>query len=100
MTTPPTSWGAHDGFNRGSMSVSLMGYFHPPYNQTPSPEMMASLVQTLSWMADIRGVDPLDASLDEAFGSVRTNIYGHREVRATECPGDAVRDEGHGATSR
>ena len=41
-------------------------------------------------MADIRGVDPLDASLDEAFGSVRTNIYGHRKVRATECPGDTL----------
>lgn len=83
-------WGAHDGFNRGSMSVSLMGYFHPPYNQVPSPEMMASLVRTLSWTADIRGVDPLEASLYEAYGSVRTHVYGHREVRATDCPGDTL----------
>jgi hypothetical protein len=83
-------WGAHDGFNRGSMSVSLMGYFHPPYNQIPSPVMLDSLVRTLAWMADLRGVDPLDSSLYEAFGAVRTNIYGHREVRATDCPGDTI----------
>ena len=83
-------WGAHDGFNRGSMSVSLMGYFHPPYNQTPSPAMLGSLVRTLAWMADVRGVDPRGESLYEAFGEVRTNIYGHREVRATDCPGDTI----------
>lgn len=83
-------WGAHDGFNRGSMSVSLMGYFHPPYNQVPSAAMMDSLARTLAWMADLRGADPLDSSLYEAFGSVRTNIYGHREVRATDCPGDTI----------
>lgn len=83
-------WGAHDGFNRGSMSVSLMGYFHPPYHQIPSPPMLDALVRTLAWMADIRAVDPLDESLYEAFGAVRTNIYGHREVRATDCPGDTV----------
>ncbi len=83
-------WGAHDGFNRGSMSVSLMGYFHPPYNQIPTTPMLDSLVRTLAWMADIRGVDPLDSSLYEAYGSLRTNIYGHREVRATECPGNII----------
>lgn len=83
-------WGAHDGFNRGSMSVSLMGYFHPPYNQVPSEPQLDTLVRTFAWMAEIRGIDPLDASLYEAFGGVQTNIYGHREVRATECPGDIL----------
>jgi hypothetical protein len=83
-------WGAHDGFNRGSMSISLMGYFHPPYNQIPSQAMLDTLVRTLAWMADIRAIDPLDASLYEAFGSVRTNIYGHREVRPTDCPGNTI----------
>ena len=83
-------WGAHDGFNRGSMSVSLMGYFHPPYNHVPSAAMMESLARTLAWVADLREVDPLDSSLYEAFGSVRSNIYGHREVRATDCPGDTI----------
>lgn len=83
-------WGAHDGYNRGSMSVSLMGYFHAPFNQTPPPPAIESLVQTLTWMADIRDVDPLAASLYESYGAVRTSIYGHREVRATECPGDIV----------
>ena len=83
-------WGAHDGFNRGSMSVSLLGYFHPPYSQTPTGPMMESLVRTLAWMSDLRGIDPLEASLYEAFGAVRTNIYGHREVRATDCPGNLI----------
>lgn len=83
-------WGAHDGFNDGSMSVSLLGYYHPPYNQVPSPAMMEALAATLAWMAAIRDVDPWGESLYPAFGAVRTNIYGHREVRATDCPGDIV----------
>ncbi len=83
-------WGAHDGFNRGSMSVSLLGYFHPPYSQTPTEPMMESLIRTLAWMSDLRGIDPLEASLYEAFGAVRTNIYGHREVRPTDCPGNLI----------
>jgi hypothetical protein len=83
-------WGAHDGFNRGSMSVSLLGYFHPPYSQTPTEPMMESLVRTLAWMSDLRGIDPLDASLYDAFGAVQTNLYGHREVRPTDCPGDLI----------
>jgi hypothetical protein len=83
-------WGAHDGYNRGSMSVSMMGYFHPPYNQVPSPLQLDGLTRTLAWVAEIRAVDPLDESLYEAFGEVRTNIYGHREVRATDCPGNTL----------
>ena len=83
-------WGAHDGFNRGSMSVSLLGYFHAPYNQIPTESMMETLVRTFAWMADLRVIDPLDSSLYEAFGAVRPNVYGHREVRPTDCPGDIL----------
>lgn len=83
-------WGAHDGFNDGSMSVSLLGYYHPPYNQLPSPAMVDALIGVLTWMSAIRGIDPLGDSLYPAFGSVVSNVYGHREVRATDCPGDIV----------
>lgn len=82
--------GAHDGFNAGSMGVSTLGYFHAPYNQQPTPEMLHALQLLMAWKCDERNIDPLAASLYAAYGAVRDNIYGHREVRATACPGDIL----------
>ena len=81
---------AHDGFNRGSMGVSSMGYFHPPYNQNPTPELLNALYRLFAWKCDERSIDPHGRSLYAAFGAVRDHIYGHREVRATACPGDIL----------
>lgn len=82
--------GAHDGFNAGSMGVSTLGYFHAPYNQQPTPEMLHALQLLMAWKCDERNIDPKAASLYAAYGAVRDNIYGHREVRATACPGDIL----------
>ncbi|MFQ5627113.1 MAG: N-acetylmuramoyl-L-alanine amidase [bacterium] len=82
--------GAHDAFNTGSMGVANLGYFHPPYNQQPTPQMLNALYRLLAWKCDERSIDPQGRSLYAAFGSVVDHIYGHREVRSTACPGDAL----------
>lgn len=80
--------GAHDGFNRGSVGVTLFGYFHPPVDQRPTDAQISALVDVVSWIASLRGFDPLGRSLYEALGGPVDHVYGHREVKATDCPGD------------
>lgn len=80
--------GAHDGFNRGSAGLSALGYFHPPYDQRPTAAQLSALASLASWIASRRGIDPLGRSLYEAFGGPVDNLYGHRDVGATACPGD------------
>ncbi|MHB1044660.1 MAG: N-acetylmuramoyl-L-alanine amidase [Thermoanaerobaculia bacterium] len=80
--------GAHDGFNRESTGLSLLGYFHPPYDQHPTQEQLASLVDLIAWISGLRGIDPAGRSHYEAFGADVDNVYGHREVKETSCPGD------------
>ncbi|MCL4809502.1 MAG: N-acetylmuramoyl-L-alanine amidase [Thermoanaerobaculia bacterium] len=80
--------GAHDGFNRGSAGISVLGYFHPPVDHRPTAAQVSSLVDLMAWIAGRRGIDPLGRSLYEAFGAPVDTVYGHREVKATDCPGD------------
>lgn len=80
--------GAHDGFNRESAGISLLGYFHPPVDHQPTAAQVSSLVDLMAWIAGRRGIDPLGRNLYEAFGAPADNLYGHREVKATDCPGD------------
>ena len=80
--------GAHDGVNRGSVGITVFGYFHPPVNHQPTQEQLSSLADVLAWLAGLRGIDPTGRSLYEAFGAPVDNVYGHREVKATDCPGD------------
>ena len=82
--------GAHDGHNAGSMGVANLGYFHPPYNHKPTPQLLNALYRLLAWKCDERKINPLTASLYQAYGGVVSHIYGHREVRATACPGDTL----------
>ncbi len=80
--------GAHDGFNRESTGLSLLGYFHPPYDQHPTAEQLDSLVDLIAWISGLRRIDPEGRSFYEAFGADVDNVYGHREVKETSCPGD------------
>jgi hypothetical protein len=82
--------GAHDGWNRTSAGISCLGYFHAPYDHQPTEEMLTALTGLLAWIADRRAIDPLGAGLYEPFGAIVDNIYGHREVAATACPGDIL----------
>ncbi len=80
--------GAHDGVNRGSAGITVFGYFHPPVNHHPTEEQLSSLADVVAWLSGLRGIDPTGRSLYEAFGAPVDNVYGHREVKATDCPGD------------
>jgi hypothetical protein len=80
--------GAHDGLNKGSTGISAFGYFHPPVDHHPTEAQLSAIVQLTTWIASRRGIDPLGRTLYQAFGATVENVYGHREVSATACPGD------------
>ena len=74
--------GAHaEGANTGSVGVALLGNFA---TVPPAPAAMVSLEAVLAWLADRHDIDPRGARA--AF----PNIAGHRDARATECPGDLL----------
>jgi len=84
--------GAHaEGSNTGSIGIALLGDFT---SVGPSPAAMSSLQAVLAWAADRHGIDPQVSSpyVRVADGSVVTfpNLAGHRDARATECPGDIL----------
>ncbi len=79
--------GAHDGFNEGSVGTAGLGYFHPPENQQPSSPLLDSFTDLFAWIAARRRIDPRDVNSYFEYGSLRT-VYGHRDVKATACPGD------------
>ena len=81
---------AHDGFNCGSMGVSAMGYFHPPYNNTPTTGLTDAFVDLAAWKCDQQGIDPLASAFYAGLGSSESTIYGHKDVKATACPGDLL----------
>lgn len=85
--------GAHDAHNCGSMGTAFMGYFHPPYSQVPTPPMLDAMAELGAWKCDQRGIDPLGSSWYAGLGGVMENVYGHRQVGSTACPGDLLQAE-------
>ena len=84
--------GAHaEGTNTGSAGIALMGTFT---SSSPSPAAVASLEAWLAWKAARHEIDPTGSSAftsaDGGTTRVFANISGHRDVRATECPGDLL----------
>ncbi|MDO4909017.1 MAG: N-acetylmuramoyl-L-alanine amidase [Corynebacterium sp.] len=91
--------GAHaGGFNQNTWAISMMGDFR---TVAPSNEMIAAVGNLAGWKAFISGFDPLGTSVHYSEGSSYTsipkgqavtvhNIFGHRDVDTTECPGDAA----------
>ncbi len=79
--------GAHDGCNTDSMGFSLMGYFHSPYNQTPTTVMLDNLYNTIAWKMP-SGWTPYGSGT--YCGNTVGVLDGHRKVKATACPGDIV----------
>ncbi|MBC8327876.1 MAG: N-acetylmuramoyl-L-alanine amidase [Planctomycetes bacterium] len=82
--------GAHDSHNCGSMATAFMGYFHSPYSQRPNSAMLGAMAELGAWKCDQRGVDPLGSSWYAGFGGLMDNLYGHRDVGSTSCPGDLL----------
>jgi hypothetical protein len=82
--------GAHDGSNCGSMGVASLGYFHTPVNNVPTAVQLNALAELGAWKFDQQGILPLGSSWYAGFGGVMPNVYGHRDVKATACPGDLL----------
>jgi hypothetical protein len=82
--------GAHaQGYNSGTVGIALLGTLT---NQDATPAARDALGRLLAWEADEHGLDPMGSTLytNPVNGTQATfpNIAGHRDVAATECPGD------------
>jgi hypothetical protein len=76
-----TLWHAGNlAVNRTSLAIKLDGYFHPGINQQPTKEQLEALQQLL---------DKLCFQHPE-FPATQQNVFGHREITATACPGDLM----------
>ena len=84
--------GAHvEGFNSGSVGVSLMGN----YSQVPlPPAARRSLAELLAWEADRHHLAPQGSHVyknpDSRLKKKLHYISGHRDAGETECPGNLV----------
>jgi hypothetical protein len=82
--------GATGGHNGGTIAVALLGDY---MGQNPTPAMINALVEVLAWKCERWGIDPLGAGpYRNEYGlyEILPNIAGHRECKATLCPGDRV----------
>ncbi|HEX2699880.1 MAG TPA: N-acetylmuramoyl-L-alanine amidase [Acidimicrobiales bacterium] len=83
--------GAHaEGTNTGSAGIALLGDFT---STGPTQAAMAGLESWLAWKAARHEIDPVGSDLYKAVDGTTSrfpNISGHRDVRATDCPGDQL----------
>lgn len=77
--------GAHDGTNSNSFGFTWMGYFHTPYNQTPTTAQRNALYDVIAWRMP-NGWSPYGSGTYN--GKTVGRVDGHRSVNATACPGD------------
>ncbi|MEU4608440.1 N-acetylmuramoyl-L-alanine amidase [Kribbella sp. NPDC023972] len=75
--------GAHTGgFNTNSFGVALIGNFQ---SATPTSAMLEKTARVIAWKFDANYRSPLTAIVMNGV-RLRT-ISGHRDTKATECPG-------------
>ncbi|HVE47414.1 MAG TPA: N-acetylmuramoyl-L-alanine amidase [Acidimicrobiales bacterium] len=83
--------GAHaEGVNTGSVGIALLGDF---IATGPTAAAVGALKSMLAWEVDRHYIDPTASDrYTRTDGSVITfpNISGHRDTRATDCPGDSL----------
>ncbi len=73
---PEGTLGAHTlGNNEGNVGIVLLGTYHPPVNDHPTPAQLAA-------------VAALGRYLVARYGIFPTALKGHRDYKITECPGD------------
>lgn len=89
--------GAHaGGFNENTWAISMVGNYQ---TQQPSTEMLESVGKLAGWRAKVAGIDPKGSNTHRSEGTQFTqfpagttvdlpNIFAHRDVGLTECPGD------------
>jgi N-acetylmuramoyl-L-alanine amidase len=89
--------GAHaQGFNSGSVGISLIG----DYSSTSiSPAARAALASLIAWRLDLAHIDPLSKVVRVSSGNPRypagtaitlNAISAHRDVYPTSCPGSSL----------
>lgn len=79
--------GAHFcGHNSRTMGVCVMGNYT---DVTPTENALNQLETLLAWKACERNIAPLESSYHSSSGFTITNISGHRDGCATECPGNS-----------
>jgi len=86
--TTTTRKGAHDGVNTNSYGFNIMGYYHTPYNQTPTSVSRNAMYDLIAW----RMPNGFSAYGGSAYGASSSAGYicGHRVAKATACPGDLL----------
>ena len=87
--------GAHaQGFNTGTVGVSLIGNFA---SATPPQAQQDALVNLLAWRLDVAHVDPLSTAALTSSGNPKFRsgrvvtlraVSGHRDTGPSECPGN------------
>lgn len=83
--------GAHAlSFNTGSTGIALLGNFA---RKAPADEAVSALASLLAWRLDLAHVDPTARVVHAASGSSLRAVSGHRDVNATECPGEKAYPE-------
>lgn len=72
-------------YSHGADGIALLGN----YQETrPSDAMMAAVAALIAWRARTQGVDPAASGM--FVDKTLPNIFGHRDVMTTDCPGDAA----------
>jgi hypothetical protein len=79
------------GFNAGTVGVALLGTLSV---DPPTAAAESALERVLAWKAGKHGIDPQGESVytNPLNGDQKllANIAAHRDVSATECPGDVL----------
>jgi hypothetical protein len=89
--------GAHaEGFNTGSVGISLLG----TYGDTkPTAKALDAIAALIAWRLDVAHVDPLSRLSWISGGNARfpsgtpvplAAVTGHRDTGPTSCPGNAL----------
>lgn len=83
--------GAHDGCNDNSFGFTALGYYHPPYNNAVTTALLNGLEKAIAWRMPT-GWSAGDKDLNDPYCGVSIGdaILGHRQVKATACPGDGL----------
>ncbi len=75
-------------YNTGTMGVSALGDFT---KANPTTALMTAFATVIEYRFDLAGLDARDKSgLKAPDGDALLRIFGHRDVYATDCPGDPV----------
>lgn len=86
------------GFNENTWAVSMLGNYS---TAQPSSQMINSVGEVLGWRAKVEGLDPTGKNHHVSEGTQYSkypqgtrvelpNIFAHRDVGTTECPGNHV----------